>query len=89
MKTKSGMSVTTPLCKRIRFDIEPICQDANKGDIADGTMQNTLKVLDEAHQQQSKNHRAAQNPDAGTGYQNTDFRTDESPTIVLGGGQYN
>lgn len=33
------MSVTTPLRKRIRFDIEPICQDANKGDIADGTMQ--------------------------------------------------
>lgn len=29
VKRKSGMSVTTPLRKRIRFDIEPTCQDAN------------------------------------------------------------
>lgn len=29
VKRKSGLSVTTPLRKKMRFDIEPTCQDAN------------------------------------------------------------
>lgn len=75
VKRKSGLSVTTPLRKNMRFDIEPICQDANMDSYQArinraigypkktrvmlpmeyiGTMQNTLKVLEEGHEQRCK-----------------------------------
>lgn len=70
------MFVTTPLCKKIRFDIAQTCQDDNMNSYQArinraigyprstrvllpmeciGTMQNTLKVLEEDYQQQCTN----------------------------------